>query len=281
MCKRVVQLMIGLLAWCTFAAAQERGALRPDPRPYDKQNLSGYWKGNQYGYNSKFVPPMTPEGQKKLESYKPSYGRMLGSQAAKDHPEEDIGRKRAVPPAVGNDPVGGCNPLGLMRILLYDPSPMEIVQTPDRMLQLFEWTWDHREVWSDGRPLAKVDEYLPRFNGYSIGRWQGDTFVVDTVGFDDRQWVDHFGYPISDQARLQERWTRTAYNILELRMTLTDPGIYAQPWESEPVTFQLITKDNLAAGVGWASLAEDRCVPLDEVDRYNKQVRDPAGGVKK
>jgi hypothetical protein len=224
---------------------------------------------------------MTPEGQKKFESYKPSYGRMLNSQAAKDHPEEHIGRRRAVPPAVGNDPVGGCNPLGLMRMLLYDPSPMEIVQTPDRMLQLFEWTWDHREVWSDGRPIAKAEEYLPRFNGYSVGKWQGDTFVVDTNGFDDRQWIDHFGYPISDQARLQERWTRTAYNILELRMTLTDPGTYTQPWESEPVTFQLITKDNLAAGVGWASLAEDRCVPLDEVDKYNKQVRDPAGGVRK
>jgi hypothetical protein len=158
---------------------------------------------------------------------------------------------------------------------------MEILQTPDRMLQLFEWTWDHREVWSDGRPIAKAEEYLPRFNGYSVGKWQGDTFVVDTNGFDDRQWIDHFGYPISDQARLQERWTRTAYNILELRMTLTDPGTYTQPWESEPVTFQLITKDNLAAGVGWASLAEDRCVPLEEVDKYNKQVRDPAGGVRK
>jgi hypothetical protein len=262
------------------AVGAGQDALRPDPRPYDKRNLSGFWKNNLYGYNGKFVPPMTPDGQKKFDSYKPSYGRALGSQAAAEHPEEPIGRRRAVPPALGNDPVGNCNPLGLIRLLLYQPSPIEIIQTPERMLQMFEWTWDRREVWTDGRPLAKVEEYLPRFNGYSVGRWEGDTFVVDTIGFDDRQWIDHFGYPISEQARLQERWRRTAYNILELRMTLTDSSTYTQPWESEVSTFRLVTKEDLGEGTGWGALVEDRCVPFDEVNRFNKQVRDPAGGVK-
>ena len=112
-------------------------------------------------------------------------------------------------------------------------------------------------------------------------RWQGDTFVADTNGFDDRQWIDHFGYPISDQARLQERWTRTAYNILELRMTLTDPGIYTQPWESEPVTFQLITKENLAAGWAGHRWLKIAAYLLMRSIKYNKQVNDPAGGVKK
>jgi hypothetical protein len=128
--------------------------------------------------------------------------------------------------------------------------------------------------------LDAVDEYLPRFNGYSIGKWEGNTLVLDTVGLDDRAWMDHFGYPVSDQAKLQERWHRTSYGILELTMVLTDPKIYTEPWKTEVAHFSRIPKEALAAGVGWAALAEDRCVPLDEVDTYNKQVRNPAGGVK-
>jgi hypothetical protein len=252
----------------------------PDTRPFDPKDLSGVWRGDKYGYNAKYVPAMTPEGQKKFESYKPSYGLTKGTPQAEQQTDIPIGRRRAIPPALGNDPVGGCNPLGLIRLLLYDPSPMEIVQTPDRVLQLFEWTWDRREIWADGRAQAKVDEYLPRFNGYSIGKWEGNTLVVSTVGLDDRAWMDHFGYPISDQAKLEERWHRTSYGILELTMVLTDPKIYTEPWKSEVVHFSRIPKDALSAGVGWAALAEDRCVPLDEVDIYNKQVRNPAGGVK-
>jgi hypothetical protein len=143
----------------------------------------------------------------------------------------------------------------------------------------FEWSYDRREVWLDGRPQAKPEEYLPRWNGYSIGTWDGNTLVVNTVGLDDRQWLDHFGYPISDQAQLEERWKRTSASTLELAMVLTDPKTYTQPWPSELQHFRLISKEDLAAGAGWAALAEDRCVPLDEF-KYDRQVRDPAGGVK-
>ena len=59
---------------------------------------------------------------------------------------------------------------------------MEMVQTKDRILQLFEWTWEFRDIWMDGRKLPKVDDYLPRFNGYSVGKWEGDTLVVTSVG---------------------------------------------------------------------------------------------------
>lgn len=270
--------------------AQERNPLagfpRPgasaasDTRPFDPKDFSGVWRGDKYGYNGNYVPPMTPEGQKKFDSYRPSYGLRKDSAEAQRQTNVPIGRRRAIPPAQGNDPVGACNPLGLIRLLLYDPSPMEIVQTPDRILQLFEWTWDRREIWTDGRSPANVDEYLPRFNGYSVGKWDSNTLIVNTVGLDDRAWVDHFGYPISDQAKLEERWRRTSFSTLELTMILNDPKIYTQPWTSEVVRFIRIPKEALAAGVGWAALAEDRCVPLDEVETYNKEVRNPAGGVK-
>lgn len=284
-------LTIGLCFVYSFAAiaqqnpngrgpAGRQGNAAPDTRPFDAKDFNGIWRGDKYGYNGINVPPMTPEGQKKFDSYKPSYGLTAGTPLAAQRTDVPIGRRRAIPPALGNDPVGGCNPLGLIRLLLYDPSPMEIVQTPARMLQFFEWTWDRREVWTDGRSQAKVEEYLPRFNGYSIGRWDGNTFIVNTVGLDDRAWMDHFGYPISSQAKLEERWRRTSFGQLELVMTLNDPGIYAQPWTSETVHFRRISQEEISQGIGWASLAEDKCVPMDEVDTYNRQVRNPAGGVK-
>jgi len=257
-----------------------RGAppLTPDNQPFDKHDLSGVWLGNQYGFNAKYEPPMTLEGKKKFDAQKPSYGASVGTAAARNV-QVPSGRRRAIPPAQGNDYVGACNPLGLVRLLLYDPAPMEIVLTPNRMLQMFEWTWDHREVWLDGRALPKVEEYLPRWNGYSAGKWEGDTLVVTSVGLDDRQWLDHFGYPISEHAKIEERWTRTFHNILELTITVTDPEIYTTPWTSDLVRFRLASKEDQAAGTGWASIAEDKCVPMDEVDQYNRLVRNPAGGV--
>lgn len=257
-----------------------RGApVAPDTRPFNPRELSGIWRGSSYGFNATSQPPMTPEGQKRFDGNKPSYGSAVGSPAAANT-KEPSGRRRAVPPALGNDYVGTCNPLGLMRALLYSPSPMEIIQIPDRVLMHFEWTWDHREIWTDGRPLpTNVEDYILRFNGYSVGRWDGDVFVVDTVGLDDRQWVDHFGYPISARARLQERWRRTSFSTLELTMTLTDPGTYTMPWTSDVSTFRLVPKENSTIG-GWTSILEDRCVPLDEVEQFNTRIRNPAGGVK-
>src|SRR2546423_919816 len=229
-----------------------RGAppLTPDNQPFDKHDLSGVWLGNQYGFNAKYEPPLTPEGKKKFDAQKPSWGGP-GGPAASRTPQVPSGRRRATPPAQGNDYVGACNPLGLVRLLTYDPAPMEIVMTPNRMLQMFEWTWDHREVWLDGRPLAKVEEYLPRWNGYSVGKWEGDTLVVTTVGLDDRQWLDAFGFPLSDQAVLEERYSRPSPNRLRLEMTLTDPANYTRPWKSTPKVWGKIPKEAMKIG-GWA-----------------------------
>ena len=248
--------------------------IREDARPFDPKDLSGVWRGSLYGYGLK-VPPFTPEGQKRFEANKPSYGLALGTPEALARTDWHIGRRRGVPPAIGNDPVAACNPLGLMRLILYSPSPFEVLQVQNKLVQRFEWTWDHREVWSDGRPLPNVDDYLPRWNGYSVGRWDGDTFVVETVGLDERQWLDHFGYPISSAARLQERWRRVNRSNLEITMTLTDPTIYATPWESDPARFRLV-EGEVSPNV-WNALVEDKCVPLDNDPFYEKAVK-PAGG---
>jgi len=268
-----------------------------DTRAYDKHDLSGLWSRNPgqfhlapcpecrdrgpapgYGFFGD-VPPRTPAGEKKFQLNKPGRGYELGSKEANEHPEVDIGMRRAVIPALGNDPEARCEPLGLPRLVAFSGggASMEMVQAKDQIVQKFEWTWDFREIWLDGRKTPNVEDYLPRYNGYSVGKWEGDTLVVTTVGFDDRQWLDQYGYPISDKAVLVERYKRTSPNRLQVDMTLTDPVMYTRPWHSDTKVWALIPKEAMTVG-GWSGLLEDRCVPSDEA-RFNV-FRDHAAGKK-
>ena len=114
-------------------------------------------------------------------------------------------------PAFGNDPEMRCEPLGLARLITFSGDRRRDGRSSrpaNRIVQLFEWTWDFRDIWMDGRGIPNVEDYLPRFNGYSVGQWEGDTLVVTSTGFDDRQWLDQYGFPISEQAVLEERWDR-------------------------------------------------------------------------
>jgi len=227
-----------------------------DKSPYNKHDFNGLWARNpqvyglprcpecgdpgpwprtSYGYHGT-PPPRTPEGLKRFEMNKPARGIEKDSDEAKRRTDLDIGLRRAIFPAYGNDPEARCEPLGLARLITFSGggATMEMIQTPtnDRILQRFEWTWDNREIWMDGRKLPKVDDYLPRYNGYSVAKWEGDTLVVTSTGFDDRQWLDQYGYPVSDKAVLEERWERPSKNRLRVQLTLIDPANYTQPWKS-------------------------------------------------
>jgi hypothetical protein len=206
------------------------------------------------------MPPMTPLGQKQFEASKPSYG------------------PRAVPPSVGNDNVGECNPQGMPRILLF-PRPVEFVMLPDRMFQVFQWHRALREIWMDGRTLpADFNPDFRRWYGYSAARWEGNTLVVETSGFDDRAWLDHFGYPKSDQMRLEERYTRTGSDTIQVNMTVHDPKLYTRPWIAETKIFTRVPRQETISE-NWLGLMEEICVPLDELE-FNRRVRDTAGGVR-
>lgn len=221
--------------------------------PHDPRDLSGVWtRGGRVLALSDTPPPFTPLGKQLFDANKPSYG------------------PRMVPPATGNDPTGNCDPLGLVRNLLLEVSvyPMEIVQTPNRVFQFFEWGHSYREIWTDGRQLPKDGDLT--FNGISVGRWEGDTFVVTSGFFDDRTWLDHFGVPHSTEMKLEERYRRVDRDTLELNMTLTDPKIFTSPWVSERKVMRLAPRGR--------EIAEQFCVPSQEME-FNRIVRDPAGGV--
>ena len=157
-----------------------------------------------------------------------------------------------------------CEPSGPPQVLIL-PNPWEIVQIPGRVLMFFEEQHIWREIWTDGRPLPKDPE--PSWLGYSVGHWEGDTFVVETIGFNDKEWVDLYGNPRTEHTRLIERYRRLNQDTLEQQIIIEDPKAYTKPWVSPPKLHKLEP--------GW-ELAEWFCV-LDENNDYDKVIRKPAG----
>ena len=107
--------------------------------------------------------------------------------------------------------------------------PFRLVQTPKLLVMIFEDDLpSHRQVFLDGRPLPKDPN--PFWMGHSVGHWDGDTLVIDSVGFDDRSWLDAQGHPHTEQMHVIERFHRIDLGHLEIEFTIDDPGAYKKPW---------------------------------------------------
>jgi hypothetical protein len=130
-----------------------------------------------------------------------------------------------------DDPYAYCLPLGVPRINFR--SEMKIVQTPTLTLLLYETYVGmmFRQVFTDGRPLPDATESAPTWLGYSVGRWDGDTFVVETTGLRDGGWLStREAYPHSDALHVTERLLRRDFGHLDLTVTIRDPKAYVRPW---------------------------------------------------
>jgi len=111
---------------------------------------------------------------------------------------------------------------------------VKFVQRPELLVALLEDVAGFRQIYLDGR--EHPENLSPTWMGHSTGHWEGDTLVIETVGFNDRGWTDI--YPRTEQLRLEERYTRTDYGHLEVAVTYDDPGVFAQPW-SRRMTWNL------------------------------------------
>jgi hypothetical protein len=130
------------------------------------------------------------------------------------------------------DPEGYCLPPGGPRMMA-TPYQMEIIQLPEhkRIVMIFEGaTHIWREIYMDGRKFPEGDELNPTYLGYSIGRWEGDTLVVENKGFNENSWFDYYGHPHTDKMQVVERWTRPNKQTLHYEATVTDPGAYTRPF---------------------------------------------------
>ena len=220
--------------------------------PAPRHDITGVWAGPPSPKENE-VPPMTAWGQEQFKTHK---GHSQYSEAE------------------SNDPMKFCDPLGFPRDMLYQTRGVAFAPMADRMLLLSQFNRIWREIWTDGRELPKnvggrsADASDPRWYGYSVGRWDGDySFVVDTVGSDDRSWLDTAGHPHSVDMRVQERYTRLNHNTLEMTITVDDPKAYTKPFVITTSQFKWIPSQELR---------EEICVP-SLMQEYLSIIGDPAG----
>jgi hypothetical protein len=133
------------------------------------------------------------------------------------------------------DPTERCIPPGIPRTM-FQPFPWEIVQARDRIVMIFEYQSLVRQIFMDGR--GHPDDLEPTYMGHSIGKWEGETLVIDTVGFNDKTWLDPMGLPHTDAMHVTERLRRVDHDTLEDQYTIDDPKAYTKPWTATR-TFQL------------------------------------------
>ncbi len=126
-----------------------------------------------------------------------------------------------------DDPVSRCLPGGVVK-LHTTPQLRKIVQVPGLLVTLNEMDATYPQIFTDGRPLPPVD--MPAFKGYSTGKWEGDTLVVQTIGFPDGMWLDRNGSPMTDAAKITERFRRIDLGRMEIEITIDDPKAYTAPW---------------------------------------------------
>jgi hypothetical protein len=126
-----------------------------------------------------------------------------------------------------DNPDAHCLPLGLMQLHTHG-QPRKMIQTPGVIVILYEANAGIRQIFTDGRPQPKDVE--PWWFGYSTGKWEGDTLVVETTNLRDLGWLDVEGSPITETGRILERFRRVDYGHLEIEVTIDDPKAYTKPW---------------------------------------------------
>ncbi len=206
----------------------------PAPRAADgKPDLSGVWHvqptslaemkriyGADVGETS--VPGMEPDTVSKyainiLLDFKPEESPM--------RPQAAEILRAHVP---GTNPADRCLPIGIPAAGLVSELN-KIVQSPRMIVILYESDNTHRQIYTDGRGLPK-EIAQPAWLGYSVGKWERDTLVVETAGFNDKTWLDLMGHPHSEALRVTERYRRRDFGHMDVEMTFDDPPLYTKPF---------------------------------------------------
>jgi len=261
--SRLMASIITLVAVLTFSSVAFAQATRPQQSSaptgqtlaVPRHDLSGMWDAMGAGVHplgfSHLRPAFTPLGEKMFRANKPGRGIT------------------EVPVALTNDPLDSCDPAGFPRSNLFELRAVQILQTSNQVLILYEYQRVWRVIWTDGREFPKDPD--PTLYGYSVGKWVDDTtFVVQTVGMDERTWLDNSGDPHSGDLRVEERFQRVDHDTLKLTVTIDDPTVYTKPWAAgDPVALKLQPPNR--------EIKEMFCVPT-EMEEYKRLMANPAAG---
>ena len=193
----------------------------PAPRTSDgKPDLTGIWEAQDQTYFFDLAAGLKPE-----DVVLTPWARAIQKQREeRDHVD---------------DPLALCLPHGVPRVNTNGLFPFKIIQTPAVVVILYEQLGLFRQVFMDGRKLG--NDPNPAWLGYSTGRWDGDTLVVNTSGFNDKTWLDtNKGRPASEELHVQERFRRTNFGNMELRATIDDPKAFTKPWTTTTQKMHLL-----------------------------------------
>lgn len=197
----------------------------PTPRTADgTPDFSGYWTSDEVDPRRANVPPNPHDANPSRRMINLGV-ELTGGLPYQPWLAAEVKEHRANNAL--NDPHVRCMPLNFIRGYGM-PHLLKFVQTPGLLLMLNEWNAAYRQVFTDGRPLP-VDPN-PSWQGYSTASWNGDTLVVDTIGFRDRLWIDWGGAVIMEGAKVREEIRRPDLGHLEIRLTVDDPKAYTRPW---------------------------------------------------
>jgi len=275
--RGVIAGVAGVLLLSALAAAQSNAPQNTAPKspwkyypadravgdggPAPKRDLTGTWAGESYGAN-------TPRNR---GPENPAPFTALGKQLFDKNRAEGAG----VTVANSNDPhVRYCDPYGFPQNMTNEIRGLTVSTLPNRTFIMLMYMDLWREIWTDGRTLPTVvggrarDALDPKYNGYSVGRWEDDyTFVAETTGLVPETWAHESGLPHSIMARVTERFHRSSKHDLSIAQTMNDPQLYSRPFSLGEVHFRWIPNQ----------LFDDfTCIP-SEVQRYLKEMADPAG----
>lgn len=198
----------------------------PVPKTADgKPDLSGVWRGGGGGGRQGGAPP--PADGPPLAAF-----RDIGQNIKGGLPLTPYGAELLKTRIAGNskdNPEAHCLPMGIVQ-LHTQGAPRKFFQMPRSLVILYEASWERREIFTDGRKLPPVDDVHPWYYGYSVGRWDGDTLVVETAGFRDGGWLDIIGSPLTDAGKVTERFRRVSYGRMEIDVTIEDKRAYTSPF---------------------------------------------------
>lgn len=199
----------------------------PAPRTADgKPDFTGVWSNAWYVGGRVLPLPVSPPGEPPAATFGDVFANFQGELPLQPWAAElKASRKEQ---ESKDNPDAHCLPMGLVQFHMH-PQPRKVIQTPDVIAILYEGNAGVRQIFMDGRSLPPPDAQ-PWWYGYSVGRWEGDTLVVESSGFRDGGWLDIDGSPMTDAARMTERWRRLDYGSVLIDVTIDDPKAYTRPF---------------------------------------------------
>jgi len=199
----------------------------PAPKtPDGKPDFSGIWQ-NAWFVNGRVVPlPVSPPNEPPAATFADVFANFTGELPMQPWAAQlKAARKEQ---NSKENPDAHCLPMGLMQFHMH-PQPRKVLQTRDVIAILYEGNSGVRQIFIDGRPLPDADAQ-PWWYGYSTGHWEGDTLAIETTRFRDGGWLDIYGSPLTDQAKMTERWQRLNFGSIQIDITIDDPKAYTKPF---------------------------------------------------